>query len=112
MNDIIKNLLKSLVALLVNSKFSEIVDQNENGRLSLTDIETALKDYPGTITLPPESAYDAACVYDMYDEKTEARQIEFDLWYDDEVSDLTLSVDVRKNDSGEFVISIDDIHVL
>lgn len=34
-----------------------------------------------------------------------------DLWYDDEVSDLTLSVDVRKNDTGEFVISIDDIHV-
>lgn len=112
MNDIIKNLLKNLVALLVNSNFDEIVARNENGRLSKVEIETALKDYPGTISLPPESSYESACVYDVYDEKTEARQVEFDLWYDGEVSDLTLSADVRKDESGKFVITIDDIHVL
>lgn len=112
MNDTIKNLLKSLVALLASSRFAEIVARNENGRLSQAEIETAIKDYPGAITLPPESAYESTCVYDVYDERAEARKIEFDLWYDDEVSDLTLSADVRKNESGELVISIDDIHVL
>ncbi|ENJ5959775.1 TPA: hypothetical protein ACN315_000599 [Vibrio parahaemolyticus] len=111
-NDIIKNLLENLVELLVNSRFTEIVARNENGLLSASEIKGALEDYPGTITLPPESAYSSACVYDVYDEIAEARQVEFDLWYDDKASDLTLSADIRKDDSGKFVITIEDIHVL
>ncbi|MPY26900.1 hypothetical protein [Shewanella sp. YLB-07] len=112
MNVTIKLLLENLVMLLVNSKFAEIVARNENGRLSQAEIEEVLNDYPGSITLPPDTAYDTACVYDVYDEHTEARKVEFDLWYGDEVSDLTLSADIHKNDRGGFVISIDDIHVL
>ena len=83
-----------------------------NKRLSASEIEGAIKDYPGAITIPPESAYDSAYVYDVYDNNTQAQKIEFDLWYDDEASDLTLSVDVHKDEKGEFVIMIDDIHVL
>lgn len=112
MNDTIKQLLKNLVLLIVGAKFSEIVAREENGRLSARDIEEAIKDYPGAISVPPESAYDDAYIYDVYDADTEARKIEFDLWYDNESSDLTISVDVHKNRNGEFVISIDDIHVL
>lgn len=112
MDDIIKLLIKNLVELLVNSKFAEIVTRNENGRLSEDEIKVAINDYPGSITLPPDSAYDTVCVYDVYDESTEARKVEFDLWYDEEISDLTLSADIHKSESGEFVITIDDIHVL
>lgn len=112
MNDTIKLLIKNLIILLVNSKFDEIVERNENGRLSCVDIGNAINDYPGVISLPPDSAYDAACIYGVYDEEIEARKIEFDLWYDGQPSDLTLSADVRKNVHGNFVISIDDIHVM
>lgn len=112
MDDVVKNLLKNLVTLLAHSQFTEIVARNENGRLSRIEIETALKNYPGVMTLPPEQAYESVFVYDVYDVKTEARKIEFDLWFDDEVSDLTLSADIRKNEVGIFVIIIDDIHVL
>ncbi|ABC29088.1 hypothetical protein HCH_02262 [Hahella chejuensis KCTC 2396] len=112
MDDKIKGLLESLVMLLVNSKFSEIVARNENGRLSQSEIEAALSDYPGVISLPPESTYSSAYIYDIYDDVTEARRIEFDLWYDGEVSDLTLSAEIKKNSSGKLVITIDDIHIL
>ncbi|MBU6952489.1 hypothetical protein [Hahella sp. HN01] len=112
MDDNIIGLLESLVVLLVNSKFSEIVARNENGRLSQSEIEAALREYPGLISLPPESAYSSVCVYDIYDDVTEARRIEFDLWYDGEVSDLNLSAEIKKNSSGELVITIEDIHVL
>lgn len=112
MEDSIKRLLKSLVTLLVDSKYAEVVAQNRNGRLSESEIEEALKDYPGNITLPPDSAYDRVIIYDIYDKSIDARKIEFDLWYDGEASDLTLSADVHRGKSGEFEISIDDIHVL
>ena len=112
MSSAIKLLLKNLVLMIVSSKFTEIVARGENGRLSASEIEGAIKDYPGAITIPPESAYDSAYVYDVYDNNTQAQKIEFDLWYDDEASDLTLSVDVHKDEKGEFVIMIDDIHVL
>ncbi|ODC02567.1 hypothetical protein BFW38_02400 [Terasakiispira papahanaumokuakeensis] len=112
MNSEIKLLLKNLVLLIVGSRYAEIVNRGENGRLSASEMEDAINDYPGVITIPPDTAYDTAYVYDIYDNNTEARKIEFDLWYDDEVSDLTLSVDVHKDEKGDFVITIDDIHVL
>jgi hypothetical protein len=112
MSDTIKQLLQNLVYLLVNSKFAEIEARQENGRLSAGDIKKTLEDYPGAISFPPDSAYDSAYIYDVYDQTTEARKIEFDLWYDNTVSDLTLSADVHKDATGKFKISIDDIHVL
>lgn len=112
MKDDIIQVTKNLVTLLVNSRFGEVVNREENGRLSSEDIKNALDDYPGTITIPPDSAYQKMYIYDVYDEKSEARKIEIDLWYDGNVSDLTLSADVSKGIDGKYKISIDDIHVL
>ncbi len=105
-------LLKNLVLLLASLKFEQIVKRNENGRLTLSELEKAINEYPGKITIPPDSAYGNTYVYDVYNRKSEARKIEFDLWYDDEESDLTLSADIHKNDDGKYIIMIDDIHVL
>jgi len=112
LNSEIKVLLQNLVFLLVSSKYSEIVGRGENGRLSVDEIETAINDYPGKLTAPPNEAYDSAFVYEVYDKTSEARKVEFDLWYDNEPSDLTLSVDVHKDSNGVLTVSIDDIHVL
>lgn len=113
MSDDIKNILKRLVTDIVNSRYSEIENRGENGRLSKRDIEHAIEDYPGCISQPPDAAYDDIYVYDIYDNKNQARKVEFDLWFDNVRSDLTLSVDVHIDQrSMKLAISIDDIHVL
>ena len=112
MNNAIKDLIKNIVTLMVDSKFDEIVSRNENGRLSAVDIENVLRDYPGNISQPPESAYDNFNVYEIYDLTKGARKVEFDLWYDNTRSDLTLSADICEDLNGNLTISIDDIHVL
>ncbi|EGR0592566.1 MULTISPECIES: DUF7668 domain-containing protein [Enterobacteriaceae] len=108
----IVSVIKRLVESLVANDIDGMVRQGENGRLSKEDIFNTLQDYPGEISLPPDEAYSNAVEYAIYDKKPEARKVEFDLWFDGYESDLTLSADVRKGDSGNFVISIDDIHVL
>ena len=112
MTNTIKDLLKNLVILLVMSKYKEIIKNKENGRLTEEEIKTAINSYPGVISLPPDSAYNSINIYAIYDDKTQARNIEFDLWYDNKVSDLTLEAVVYKTESGKFCIAIDDIHVL
>ena len=64
--------MKGLVELLVRANFAAIVSQNQNGRLSQFEIELALTDYPGQLTMPPDQAYDAAEIYDVYDQQTQA----------------------------------------
>ena len=112
MKFIIQNLIKNLVTLMVNADYDKILIRKENGRLSKEEIETALTNYPGIITMPPDFAYSSIDIYEIYDEKTQARNIEFDLWYDNKVSDLTLEAAVHKKDTDEYCISIDDIRVL
>lgn len=112
MNQEIVSVIKRLVESLVANDIDGLVRRGENGRLSKEEIINALQDYPGEISLPPDEAYSNAIEYAIYDKKLEARKVEFDLWFDGYESDLTLSADVRKGDSGNFVISIDDIHVL
>jgi len=112
MNHEIVSVLKRLVERLVANDIDGLVRQGENGRLSMEEIVNTLQDYPGKISLPPDEAYSNAVEYAIYDKKLEARKVEFDLWFDGDVSDLTLSADVRRGDFGNLVISIDDIHVL
>lgn len=112
MNHEVVSLVKKLVESLVANDIDGLVRRGENGRLSKEEIVNTLQDYPGEISLPPDEAYSNAVEYAIYDKKLEARKVEFDLWFDGDVSDLTLSVDVRKGGFGNFVISIDDIHVL
>ncbi len=104
--------LKQLVALMVKGEIQHVVALSQNGRLSAGEIALAISDYPGTISMPPDAAFDDFCMYGVYEAKTEARKIEFDLWYDGKASDLTLSVDVSKGERGGLTMTIDDIHVL
>src|SRR5690554_6154383 len=100
MNHEVVSLVKKLVESLVANDIDGLVRRGENGRLSKEEIVNTLQDYPGEISLPPDEAYSNAVEYAIYDKKLEARKVEFDLWFDGDVSDLTLSVDVRKGGFG------------
>jgi hypothetical protein len=109
---VIEKSVKNLVILLVNHNFSSIEKNGFLGRLTKEEVETAISEYPGKISMPPDDAYQDIVVYDIYDKNNEARKVEFDLWYDGEVSDLTLSLNISKGERDELTVEIDDIHIL
>ena len=108
----LQNAVKKLVSLLVSGEIQEITRRGMNGRLTANEIATAISEYPGVLSNPPDEAYDEIQLYDVYDEVTGSRKAEFELWYDDDVSDLTLSMDIRGDQDNTYRVSIDDIHVL
>lgn len=108
----IKGLLKELVERLAMNKVDLIMRDGQNGRLSEEEIKDAINGYPGMISLPPEDAYSNMVVFDGDSDYPNSRLGEFDLWFDGELSDLTLSFEVRKDKGGRMYIQIDDIHVL
>lgn len=108
----IKELLKELVGRLALNKIDLIMKDGQNGRLSEEEIKDVIDGYPGMISLPPENAYSDMVVFDVNNAYPNSRMGEFDLWFDSEESDLTLSFEVRKDEGGCMFIQIDDIHVL
>ncbi|MFC4766475.1 DUF7668 domain-containing protein [Effusibacillus consociatus] len=108
----IKNNLKQLVIELINGNFSKLVSTGQAGRLTEEEIRTALYECNGELTPPPEEAYDTIEIYSVENGTNPAWAVDFDLWINNERSDLTLSCTVIQDDKGEFQISIDDLHVL
>jgi hypothetical protein len=108
----IKILLKELVERLAQNKIDLIMKSGQNGRLSEEEIKGAIDSYPGVISLPHENSYSDMVVFEVDSAYPDSRLGEFDLWFDGEVSDLTLSFEVQQDKDGRMSIQIDDIHVL
>ncbi|MGG7666645.1 DUF7668 domain-containing protein [Dyadobacter sp. BHUBP1] len=102
----IRNLLTELINSLVAGKFLYIYTRDKNKRLSADEMKTVIYDYPGLLTHPPDTAFDNFRLYG--NESDDGITIEFNLWYDNSESDLTMTMTVYS--SGEY--SIEDIHVL
>lgn len=102
----IKKILKKVVEYLATGNYSVVFQNDKNKRLPIVEIETALKEYKGAISFPPDNAFDN--FYDYNAENDEENFIEFNLWFDNQESDLTLSITVYE--TGDY--SIEDIHVL
>jgi hypothetical protein len=102
----IKPILKFLVQKLSEQDYETVYRLDKEKRLPVQEIKTAIEDYPGKITNPPEDAYLNFNVY--CEEEDDHNPVEFDLWYDEYPSDLTLSVTIYR--TCEF--SIEDIRIL
>ena len=102
-------MLRETVLDFVNGDFKKIhpklIDE-----LTIEDIKEELN-YWGSLTVPPEFAYETVYYY-KYDEGS-GYAIEFDLWVDNQQSDLTLSCEAVI-DSYNNVLSfkIENLHVL
>lgn len=104
--DEIVKVIEKVVKHLVLENYTYLYQTDINKRLSAREIELAIREYKGNISLPPKNAfYDFLDYENQYDTES---LIEFDLWFDNHKSDLTLSVTVYR--TGEY--SIEDIHVL
>ncbi len=105
--------LKILVYDLVAGDFEELRKTGRMGRLSEEEVKTALLDYGGSLSLPPDSAYESAGFRMRKLQNYPEYSIAFELWIDGEQSDLSLTAIATVNDIGEVLkIEMDDVHVL
>lgn len=106
----VKDAVNELVHSLVMREFDKLASDGRAGRLSATELKTAIDEYGrALVDLPSE-------VWDLVDEYRNdgagAFALDVPLWTAEEGrSDLTLSLTV--NDSGGNIgVEIDDLHVL
>ena len=102
-------ILKYISKALAEKKYEEIAKNDFKHLLSKDDISLAIMEYGGTITKPPNNAYESVDIY-IVKENVEAN-IEFDLWIDSQKSDLTLSCNII-NQNGIYEYTVENIHVL
>lgn len=105
--EIIFKKLRELVTLLVNGEYDLINSRGENGRLTQEEIISAIEDYGGKLTFPTEGDFESANIIQVG--SSSEYVVEYELWFDNQKSDLTLSATVNTQEES---ISIDNIHVM
>jgi hypothetical protein len=102
------DVLKHINKLLAFKNYEKLCEDDVEKVLTPVDIKNKIEEYKGEITYPMENAF-----YDFYlypiDKSTIA--IEFDLWLDNSVSDLTLSCYISYK-SDEYQFGLQDLRTL
>ncbi len=86
--------MAQVVTDLVNGNYQKLVDESQEERQTPEWLEEAVRQYPGKLTQPPMEAFATVWVIDIDD--TNESMAHFDLWADNEPSDLTVKVVVYK----------------
>ncbi|MGP6148685.1 DUF7668 domain-containing protein [Priestia flexa] len=122
----VKELIKGIVQELVQHNIESLPLEDDS---EISNLKEELSLYPGVMTLPPEVAYDQledGFYIDQPDaphfslgKKNVKKQfpkliymVDFDLYYDNERSNLTLQCSIYENKSGDWMIKVSDIHVM
>jgi hypothetical protein len=103
------SLLEPLVRNLINKEYDFIYQSGMSGEYTAQEIEDFINEYGGVLTDPPDEDYENIEIYEIDDEPEYV--IEYELWVDNEKSDLTLSATIRIEENEE-TITIDNIHVM
>jgi hypothetical protein len=107
--DKIKSLLRETVIDFVQGDFNKIEAKLQEG-LSISDLKEELS-YWGSLTIPPDSAYDNVHFY-KYDDGS-GYALEFELWIDNQRSDITLSCEVIIDENNSIrAFTVENLHVL
>lgn len=103
--------VKLVVELLVNSRYDDIEKLTASRRLSAKEMRSAVENYGAKLVLPPKSCFDNLDIVRIRSSSIPQWSIRCDLWDDRGKSDLTLELTIR-NDDGEFLVEVDDVHTL
>lgn len=105
----IKSLLRETVIDFVQGDFNKIQTRLQNG-LSISDLREELS-YWSSLTIPPDAAYENVNFY-KYDDGS-GYALEFELWIDNQRSDLTLSCESIIDENDNILsFTIENLHVL
>ena len=105
----IKIQLKDLILDLVNGDYKKVILDGRNGGMPESVMIQIFKEYQGTITFPPNDAFSKLDICKITD--SNRYSIVFDLWVDNQPSDLSLMCNAIQEDEN-IKIEIEDIHVL
>ena len=108
-NDKIIELVKEIVYNLVVKDFLFVHNEDKDKLLSIDEMGLAIHEYPGVLTMPPKEAFESMSIYEVSPIET---NIDFDLWYDNSQSDLTLSCNLKMYEKNKILYTIKDIHIL
>ncbi|MBT2644329.1 hypothetical protein J7I80_18965 [Bacillus sp. ISL-41] len=104
----IKELLLETILELVKCDFIAIQGKLQNG-LTINDLREELGLW--ALTVPPDAAYENVAFYKYNDGSGYA--LEFELWIDNQSSDLTLSCEALLDENQKIVsFTIENLHVL
>lgn len=105
--------LHQIITMLVKEDYQALESLSNGIRLTSLEIETAVKEYPGTIVMPLESAFENIDVIEISGSEPKEWSVNFDLWTAEEGrSDLTLELTLTDNNKQTYEVQLDDIHVL
>ncbi len=99
---------KNIVQCLVNEDYADLEKKGILGRVSQEDIKRVLLEYDDRnhITMPANQYFDELDINEYSDKS--GYWVDIDIFYENQMSDLTLQLDFRKNG----LVLIDDLHVL
>ncbi|MGB2991947.1 MAG: hypothetical protein WBB47_04880 [Paenisporosarcina sp.] len=105
----IKSLLRETVIDFVQGDFNKIQAKLQKG-LSISDLKEELS-YWDSLTIPPDAAYENVDFY-KYDDGS-GYALEFELWIDNQRSDLTLSCEALIDEYNNIrAFTVENLHVL
>ncbi|KKT75805.1 MAG: hypothetical protein UW69_C0009G0019 [Microgenomates group bacterium GW2011_GWA2_44_7] len=107
----IESAIRSIENELVNENYEKVVALTKDSRLTAKDVETALKNYSGKVTVAPGRVFDILEAIEISNFNPKAWAIDYDLWIDGKRSDLTLSLTVSFV-GDETISSINNLHIL
>ena len=97
---------------IVSNNYMLLNDHNALTRVSENDIRRVLSEYdPDELPVMPPDPYFEKAAYIVQYRDGSGCHVDINFWYPSGESDLTLQIDVRKQ-QGQLSFIIDDIHVL
>lgn len=113
MDNRIEKTIRLVIELLVNGEYEKLAEITGNSRLSADDIRECVKQYPGTLIMPPDRTFNDLDVIETTKPPPTEWSVRFDLWTREEgLSDLSLEMALTDCDDEFLIIRLDNIHVL
>jgi hypothetical protein len=108
----IKLEVEAIIRLLVYGEFERIALLTKGVRLSAEEIKTAVEQYGQKLALPPSEAFQKMDVVKVQAANPARWSVTMPLWTEEEGrSDLSIELTIIR-DGADFLIELDDIHVL
>ena len=105
----IARIIEKVVRLIVVKDLSSLYDGDTEKAYAVNDLLSAIIEYPDKLQLAPE--FHNYLDFRFYLEDESNLQVEFEIWANDEPSDLTLILSLRDCD-GNLSYSLRDLRVM
>ena len=109
--ELIIKTVKLVIGLLSSHDYERIADLDFRRISTASGIKQAIEDYGGEVTIPPDTSFNEIDIYPLKGIENQVN-VDFDLWINNEKSDLTLTVTIIKEYEDLYRYSVKGIRVL